>query len=102
MKILSGNAAKYVGRPGYRTLKGVNEALHSGTKRSIRRLIKRDPSKGRTQPYYDKVTDIRGLSGLSGPSGGSVSRQHSDTPTKFPGARKRIRNRGTNTTLTKR
>jgi hypothetical protein len=69
-------------------------------KRGVRRLIKRDPKKGITQPFADRITTTVGVTGLSGPTSATTL---SKARTAAPGAgKKRIRDQGKNTNLSKR
>ena len=79
-------------RLAYRTVKVQLPKL------SIRRLIKRDPAKGTSQPFFDKVTDTKGVKGLSGASPGVTSMSKSRTAAPNSGV-KVIQDRGTNKSL---
>lgn len=69
-------------------------------KLGIRRLIKRDPAKGITQPAFDRITDTPGVAGLSGASGAaSMSKARSAAPNA---GKRVIQNRGANRSLKKR
>jgi hypothetical protein len=72
-------------------------------KLGIRRLIKRDPSKGTSQPYFDKLTDTKGVKGLSGASPVGTTLIKSNASTTGTGAGRRVvQDRGTNKSLKKR
>lgn len=69
-------------------------------KLSIRRLIKRDPADGLSQPSFDRVTDTNGVTGLSGPTGAKTLSKARTAPS---GAGvKSIADRGTNKSLKRR
>jgi len=95
VRIIGGSGHKAVGRPGFYPLR---RAMGSA-KLNVRRLIKRDPAKGTSLPFADKITTISGVTGLSGPTSASRSAK---ARTAAPGAGvTRIRDRGTNRKLKK-
>lgn len=72
-------------------------------KLGIRRLMKRDPVDGLSQPSYDRVTDTKGVAGLSGASKGvSVSGHTESKQTGFGSGQKVIRTDGVNRSLKSR
>lgn len=83
-------------RLAYRTVKVQLPKL------SVRRLIKRDPSKGTSQPFFDKVTDTKGVRGLSGASSARTMVKPNASTTGTGAGRKVIQDRGTNKNLTTR
>jgi hypothetical protein len=82
-------------RPGFRTTRIRLPKL------GVRRLIKRDPSKGTSQPFFDRVTDTPGVAGLSGASQGVTSMSKARSAAPNAGQRV-VQDRGTNKSLKKR
>ena len=70
-------------------------------KLGIRRLIKRNPVDGKSQPFFDKVTDTNGVAGLSGAS--PVGRINVKSKNAAPGTGKEtIIDRSANRSLKRR
>jgi hypothetical protein len=97
VKVISSKAFSAVGRPSPRVWTTHSETAPMG-KMSVRRLIRRDPARGRTLPLADKITDTHiDLQGQQNPT--VVMREKSPTP----GTNKTlVRNRGINRSVKKR
>lgn len=94
-RILSNNPAR--GSNNWSGFKRVT----TQTKRSVRRLIKRNPSDGLSLPFADKITTTRGTNSGVSPAG-VVKKANASTTSQGSGGVSRIRDRGKNTTLKKR
>ena len=77
------NAGTRNDRPGY--LPRVRNAIEG--KRGIRRLIKRDPAKGTSQPFADKMTEthVGGGPGTEGVPGPTIVSKSDKTPASNKG-----------------
>lgn len=97
VRSLSSRAASAVGRPSPARWSNRTQA-QGESKLSVRRLIRRDPAKGRSLPLADRITDTKMASNRP-PSAGISSRDR----TAPPGTNKSlIRNRGINRRIRKR
>jgi hypothetical protein len=101
--ITSSQDHKYVGRPGYRPL--IHRVNLFG-KASVTRLIKRNPSKGTSQPYADKIIGLDAANRVGGGPGtdqvpvGASKQAKARTAPPYAGT-KAIRDRGVNRKIKK-
>lgn len=100
MKILSNRSDRNSNNWSRPTPRGRRTIPLQLPKLSVRRLIKRDPAKGITQPYYDNYTETNGVRGLSGASSARTLAKARSAPPKA--GKKQIKNRGVNRSLKKR
>jgi len=101
-RILSGNAAKAVGRPGFKRFipGGGSVSKNKAGRFSVRRLMKRDPADPKTDPNailgFTNHPDVPNVNDAPSPT---VMRAPKNAT---PVGRKGVRNRSTNRSLKRR
>lgn len=94
---LSSRAAQAVGRPSPSIWTNRGTQQSNTSKASVRRLIRRDPAKGKSLPLADRITDTHIDTG--GPATSISARDRATSP----GTGKRfVSSRGTNKSINKR
>lgn len=99
VRTLSSRAAQYVGRPSPARWSNRTAAMGE-SKKGVRRLIRRDPARGRTMPVADAITETKMESNAGRVSSPGVVSRDKSAP---PGANKtQVSNRGVNRSVKKR
>jgi histone H3/H4 len=99
-KILSNNPFRRSNNWAGKTPRGRRTVPLQLPKLSVRRLLKRDPAKGTSQPAYDNYTETLGVKGLSGAS--SVKTLARDRSAPPNAGKNTVKNKGVNRKLNKR